>query len=650
MSARIAALAALVGLSLVCCRRDNLHISGASDPSGSPAPGSPLQLSGVGAVRELGIPVRSVSWVQLYPGTSSAGKGVIYAAMGQESAPFFVLEIDPESGVLRQFDAGVEKANFPTAGIKSSSGRLYFGSAYAGHLHCFDPRESLLLDLGPIHEGAADFPCRIDEAADGTLWIGSYGTADLTSYDPRRGEFTHHGRMDEVDMYNYPLVNIDGTIACRIGVTRSFIVVFDPRTGQRRQVGPIAVQGEDRLDLYRGGDDRLYIVSTLGNFRLDGITVVEVDELPAPPPRPALPDGTSFSFADATEQVNRTLRLQGRVDGQTRLLELDYEASGSRIFYLHAGPDGMVYGSSVMPLHLFSYDLVDGQVKDLGRCSTATGEAYSMANLDGVMYISSYPQAVLSVYDSQLPYDFGDGEAANPRDLGRIDELSTRPRSTLAGPLGRVWTASLPDYGRWGGPLSWYDPATDQRHAYLRLAGDGSCYTLAWLAELGLIAVGTSVEGGTGTTPRLERAGLFLWDYEKEEKVWEGSPAGEGVRVVNTLIVTADRSLWGTYLDGLGNGFVFRFDPATRTFTDYMELAEPPIDHGLVMAPDHSLYGFTLNSVYRLSVESMGAQEKIAHEEIAHREGDFFLVAGPVVGNEILFASNHRLMAVQIAP
>ena len=37
-----------------------------------------------------------------------------------------------------------------------------------------------------------------------------------------------------------------------------------------------------------------------------------------------------------------------------------------------------------------------------------------------------------------------------------------RPRAMVTGPMGRVWIASVPDYGLWGGPLSWFDPGTEQ--------------------------------------------------------------------------------------------------------------------------------------------------------------------------------------------
>ena len=151
----------------------------------------------------------------------------------------------------------------------------------------------------------------------------------------------------------------------------------------------------------------------------------------------------AFSFVDAGEQIYRTLRIRCPGGGES-LFELDYRAGGSRIFYIHKGPDDCVYGSSILPLHLFRYDPGDGQLADLGKCSPATGEAYSMANLGDHLYISSYPLAILSVYNPARPYGFGE-EEEKPERPGRIDDLSYRPRSTLTGPLGRVWTASMPD-------------------------------------------------------------------------------------------------------------------------------------------------------------------------------------------------------------
>jgi len=590
-------------------------------------------------IREIGIPVRSVNWVGLHPGHNRDNQACLYVTMGQQGAPLFVLQIDPATGAYRQFVTDIATANYPTATLMSRSGRLYIGSSYAGHLLCFDPAQDALLDLGPIHPEAATFPCRMDEDAQGRIWIGSYGSADLSCYDPHSSAFTHYGRMDEVDMYNYPLVNTDGTVACLIRMTQPHVVVFDPATGARTQAGPSITKGEGDLNLRRGVDRKLYIESSQGDFLLQGTEAIPQDKLPPAPPATTLPDGSTFSFADAGEQLYRQLSICSP-EGQERRFTLDYQSSGSSIFYIHSGPDECIYGSSILPLHLFRYDPRTADLTDLGQCSSATGEAYSMANLDHRMYLASYPGAVLSVYDPAKPYEFGDQAAANPRNLGRIDEISFRPRSSLAGPLGKVWTASIPDYGRWGGPLSYYDPANETKHAYYRICGDASCYTLAWLQERQVIAVGTNIEGGSGTKPKVDQAMLFLWDYHKEEKIWEGT-LDRPITSINALLAATDGRLYGT-VRGQAAPVLFVFDPQTETFTDILELPPGgPLDLGLQNGPDGQIYGFTGSVIYRLDPGTLELEE-IIHQQAA------FTIAGPILGAHIYFSKNHYLMAAEL--
>jgi len=348
----------------------------------------------------------------------------------------------------------------------------------------------------------------------------------------------------------------------------------------------------------------------------------------------------SFSFADADKQLYRKLEIHTTV-GETRLFDLDYTAAGTEIFYLHKGPDSLVYGSSILPLHLFRYNPVDSELIDLGKCSSSAGEAYSMANHEGKIYISSYPASRVSIYDPAQPYHYGNKPEDNPRELGRIDDISYRPRSTIGGPLGRVWLASIPDYGRWGGPLSFYDPKTEEKKAYYRIAGDGSCYTLAHLEKQGLIAVGTSINGGTGTRPKVDQAVLFLWDYETEKKVWEGT-LDRPVSAFNALVVCPDGRLFGTVIGG-DEPEMFVFDPETRTFASRISTPDGrPLDLGLQNGPDGYIYGFTTSCFYRLD------PALLTIEEIISGEGDIFSIPGPIIGNDVYFARAHTLRAMQI--
>ena len=166
-----------------------------------------------------------------------------------------------------------------------------------------------------------------------------------------------------------------------------------------------------------------------------------------PPPSPALSDGSTFAFTDGGALIYRQLEVR-KPSGETRTFELDYQAGGSDIFYLHAGPDGCIYGSSILPLHLFRYTPESGELTDLGQCSTATGEAYSMANFEGKIYISSYPGRDPSPNTTQRNLTIS---AANPTTIrGTLDALMTYPivparhslaRSVVSGPLPSQTTA-----------------------------------------------------------------------------------------------------------------------------------------------------------------------------------------------------------------
>lgn len=587
------------------------------------------------AVKEIGVPVRSVNWVRLHAGVNQKEQACIYATMGQQGDNLFVLQIDPETGAFRQFMSQVPKSNYPTATLMSKSGRLYVGSAYAGHLLCFDPQEDALLDLGAIHKDAATFPCRIDEDADGRIWVGSYGTADLTCYDPASNTFTPYGRMDEVDMYTYPFVNADGLIVNFVKMTKPHAVVFNPATGEKQSVGPVVAKGEGEINVIKGVDGWVYVVSSEGHYRIEGMAAIAVDGVPEEEAVPVLPDGSTFAFADGAQQLNRKLEVT-KPNGEVRVFELDYDASGSEIFVLHEGPDQCVYGSSILPLHLFRYKPTDGELIDLGKASESSGEAYSMANLDGKMYISSYPAARMSVYDPSQGYAYGTDEDANPRDIGRVDDVSYRPRCTLTGPLGRVWTASLPDYGMWGGPLSYYDSQKKQMGSYGALFGEGSCYTLAHLEAQKLIAVGTSIHGGTGTQAKVDQADLILWDYEKETIAWQGT-LDRPVSVFNALTVGGDGQLYGT-VTGSGEPELFVFDAVSHQFVDAIPLLDGyPLDLGL-QTVDGVVYGFTNEYFYRLDTDSLSI-------DVIFEADEPIRAAGPIVGGTVYFACGCQLMS-----
>jgi hypothetical protein len=603
--------------------------------------------------REIGIPVRSATNVLLFAGADAAGAPCLYATMGQMAAPFFVLRIDPATGAAERFTAlhpGDDEA--VCAHWSARWGCLFAGVWKHGHFYRFDPRVGAMECLGQIRPDdpeAACFPCGIAEHPDGSLFIGSYGKCDLTRFDPATGVFTPYGRLDEIDMYCYPRCGDDGTVAALVRMTRPHVVALDPLTGERRIVGPVAdVQsGEGHVELITGEDGLLYITSHAGDFRVQGLEAVPVEAAPAPRPKPTLPGGVTFRFADADRFAFHELELTAP-DGTSHSLSVAWEGDGTDIFLCHAGPDGKLYGSSILPEHLFKHDPDTGEVADLGACSTSGGEAYSMGNLDGKLYIASYPAAKLSVYDPAKPYRFGTDPGANPRELGRMDQVAYRPRGMTCGPGGKVWVASQPDYGMWGGTLAWYDPATETFGSHRNLYPDCSGYTTEAVPELDALLVGFSIEAGTGCQPRAERAGVILWNPHADAEIWR-SDFGLAITSVEDLCAAGDEMVYA----------VLKLADEDRPVVALLDLREQmacgtcrlePPGHGDLFWGMRSMfrhgqyvYGATYQGLYRVRIGDIAVDALWIAPDGGCPSG-----TGAVIGNTWYFPTGHRLRALEL--
>lgn len=623
--------------------------------------------------RELGVPVKSVNWVRLFTGQTCAGEPLLLTCMGQNHGNLFVCAVDLKTGHCEQYGCELPYAAFPTAvSFDPQTGILYVGSAYTGHLHRFDPNlpkaQRKLEDLGKIDPDGnmAIFPCRIDEAPDGTIWIGAYGGCSLTGFDPRTGQFRRLGKMDETDMYFYPLCGADGTIAGLVRVCSPHCVVIDPKSGAHRTVGPVIdanASGNSglstrSLDLIKGVDGLLYLRTSEGNFRLRGMSAEPIEKVPEPKPEPTLPGGATAKFLDDKAFNFRRVAIT-KPDGTSRELALDWVGGGTHAFMVHAGPDGKLYGSSILPEHLFRSEPDGSGMVDLGQCSISGGEAYSMANFGGKLYIASYPAARLSIYDPAKPYRFGEEEGANPRDIGRLDAVAYRPRVTLAGPEGKVWVGSMPDYGMWGGTLCSYDPATGKIESHRHLIQDCSLMAMEWLPEEGLILVGLSIEGGTGTTPKAKEAGFVLWDPRKSKAVWSGTLGLDHLDAVVDICRAEDGSVYAATVRRVpGEGDkketiaeLLVVDVAGRKVKDRFRVGQAegmPLEVSMRRGLGGKVFGATRTQVYRLEpglARPHAIWRTTVEDQDNHIDG-----GAAIIGSTYYFSRRHLVFAIDLNP
>lgn len=588
------------------------------------------------AFRDLGIPVKdAICWgVHAGPG-KRGGQDTIYLSFGQYEAPLFLLAVNPDTGEMRQFNGPLSSEMGSWGFTVDHENRIYLGSYYHAHLLRFDPKIEQWGDLGQPGGEKESFICALTTAPDGKIWGGTYPSTHLFSYDPKTGKSEHFGRMDPDQFYCYPTAGDDGMIYCAIQFAKRDIVLFDPKTKAKTSLLPLEDRKPGRVSLVRGKDGRVYAQLLPSNqwYRIEGGEgLVEISKTEIPFPQKGLPDGRQFSLID-----NRILRIQNPSTKEEKEIPLQYDASGAYIFAVGLGPDGRIYGSSMLPLRLFVYDPKDGFLTNLGKASYANGEIYSMAPLDGKLFVCSYPSARLSIYDPGKPLRFGDREDANPRDLGPLGGEQDRPRAMIAGPHGKIYVGSYPDYGLFGGAISVYDPRRDEKRVYRHVVENQSIASLAYIERLDLIGAGSSVRGGGGTRAIEKEAKLILWDPKEEKKIFEITPV-TGAKTILSLAATIDGMLYGI----TNNEKVFVFDPEKRELRKVLDLPfKEPREVSFQFGSDGKVYGLAKEAIF----------------SVDPKKDDFSLLAKPPVpidegmamlGRKIYFGSGANLFEFEI--
>jgi hypothetical protein len=545
------------------------------------------------AQRDLGVPVNEPVIWGAYAGPGKSGTlDTIYLSFAQYNAPLFLLAVNPDTGRMRQFNGPLSSEMGSWGFTVDHENRIYLGSYYNAHLLRFDPKEEKWEDLGRPAGGKESFICAVTTAPDGKVWGGTYPSAKLFSYDPKTGVIENFDRMDPDQFYCYPTAGEDGLIYCAIQFEKIDIVVFDPEKKTRTSLILPESRKPGRVTLVKGKDGRMYSkLSTSNRWFLieEGKRLMEVSSSEVPSISKTLPDGRVFSPVD-----NNILRIENRVTKEAREILLHYDAAGTFIFVVGTGPDGRIYGSSMLPLRLFAYDPISSSLKNLGKASVATGEVYSLGSFDGKLYLCSYPEARLSVYDPSKPLRFGEGEDANPRDLGPMGEGLYRPRAMVAGPHGKVFIGGYPDYGLLGGAIGVYDPKKNEKRVYRHIIRDQSIASLVYIEKSDLIAGGGSILGGTGTHAVEKEAKLMLWDPKEEKKIFEIAPV-PGAKIILSLAVTVEGLLYGI----TNNERVFVFDPEKKEIRKIFDLGfEEPREISLQLAPDLRLYGLAREAIF----------------------------------------------------
>lgn len=512
-----------------------------------------------------GIPIKESNAFSRDVGLDAQGQRHFYQARGQSPTPFFIMDTNMDTGETVQINCDVEGALFPWGMCVASNRKVYIGTADGGHLFEYDPETQKLRHLG--RPGNETYIWTLDEGTDGKIYGGTYGHCKIIRYDPETDTSEDLGRMDPTEKYvRWVVASDDGYVYGGLGSSKFGVVAYDIESATWEQLIPEEQRGAGWGRLHKSPDGEIYAQTPIGNYKLEKGKTIPVDDIPKVV-NFLYPDGSRITTYD---QNNGILTLT-EPDGEKISREFHPENAGSRLFVMHTGPDNKVYGSSFLPLRLFVHDPETGGSENLGLPTATGGEIYSFVNRGDELFMAAYPGCSVAKYNPDSPWNLGTEPGSNPQKSPKgLSKIVYRPHHMCVSPDNeRILIIGLPDYGLLGGGVSILNPETlEIEEEYPHLVPNQSITSIC-LTDEGLVALGSSTAGGSGSHSTEKEAHFILWDYQERDIVHDVVPFPDE-STIKGLAKGPDGMIYGlTY-----RGHLFVFDSKKREIVHREKLTD----------------------------------------------------------------------------
>ncbi len=503
-----------------------------------------------------------------------------------------VVGVDPDTGEFQVFANPAPTESGARCMVLGPNGRLYLGTLPAAHFLELDPKAGTLKDLGRPSR-TEQYIWDVAFGPDARLYGATYPQSKLVRYDPATGALEDLGRMDPVEQYaHYVAGSDDGFMYVGIGTSKANIAAYEISTGEHREILPVEFQTVGQASVYRGQDGNVY--GQLGSryFRLKGWSCTPIAAAEASPAvtRNRMADGRTVSVS------GRTIRVTDPRTRGTTERRFEYPGNDLSIFRVGFGPDGVLYGSSVLPIHLLKWDAENAAIPELG--DLGGGEIYSFLARGQQLLMAGYGSlAPLMIWEPGKPFNLDAGEK-NPVLVNfNGSDGGWRPQALINGPGNRVYIGSVAGYGKLGGPLTVWDVASGAVDGYPHLVKDQSVISLTVWKDL--VVGGTTTGGGGGSHPTEKEAKIFLWHPERREKLFETVPV-PGASSVNDLIAAPNGLVYG-----FAGGTLFVFDPEAR---EVKHTGKAPfsstIYNSVALGTGGKIWGLTSSGIFSIDPET----------------------------------------------
>jgi len=520
--------------------------------------------------------------------------------------------------------------------IETAPGKLLFESLSPLSLVTIDTTNGNYKVLSNVPIPKSTYAWRFAKGPDGMIYFGSYPTCHAYSYDPKTQQVKDLGFIGPAGNLYVRHVAVDdrGFLLCAVSVSKPNVVAYNLKTGKQIIVAP----GHSSTLMQMGGKVYMPLDGQLQVFDPAAMKFVPVTS-PAPPKdlqwkvllHTSTPERMVILASDKkwylcepgkTPRAIWDLDLKGGsiigIDADNKMLgvrgqeyftaaplakEVAFHAIAEKpvpvsIHFIEADPKGGVTGGPSFGQTLFRYDAARKLEQNTGQVANGGGEVYDGKWLDGKFYYVAYAGGYLGEWDPAQPWD--QIHNVNPKILQQYnaDKWGSLIRpigGIVIGPGKKLYTGWSAEYGKAGGGLTEYDPATGESRSWTNdIFADAM--SIGKIAADQKYVYGVTSNGFSGIRPAPKPLVFWAFDPATQKVLFKQTLDVKGGALV--FVTPQTGHVWLVDAEGL-----HLFDVAQLKFTQTLawpKEAGAPGGAASVAARDGKAWIFASNKMVRL--------------------------------------------------
>ncbi len=523
----------------------------------------------------LGKPIRTSIPVEIVTNDSETGP-IAWAGLTDATRSALV-GIHVDNGKLIEVDlTPYGKANGVLL-FKHNEHIIYIYAGNKGRFFKYDIRLNQLTPLGEISNSTYWMKSSHTVSPDGKIYVGTYPGAAVSVLDPLTEEVIHMNHISSSEGAEYvinPVASVDGIIYFPIGMHHGELWSFDSKTKERKQILPKELESYGPPIIWRAEDGDVYGKKGNTVFRCTPNEIIEGETKPIEDSKPEnVVNGKVALLIDR----DGSLVLEDQKSKQRTSVKSKFDAPAKEIFSIGDVHDGKLYGSTIKPGPVFSFDMNTGKLEDLGMLTRGTIQVYDILSHGKGMFMSSYTGGYIDYYEPNEPKS-----DHNPRPVAHLHETDNqeRPVQLTLGPDGVIYSPTVPLKGHLGGVIAQIDPNDFTTTTYHDLIHNQSFTSVTAVPETGELFITSSIAGGSSSVPTEKEAYVFLWDTKTKKISYKAKPIDK-----TTGYSTAVRAPNGIIYGFSGNQY-YAFDPVKRkiVFKGIVSGREKPSARNIVVS------------------------------------------------------------------